>query len=75
MRLKYITVNLDFSFVIPLFGIKMKILIFLILTALIALSMGHGDEEDTPNTIEYSSAEFVQEVPKTNHFVMFYAPW
>lgn len=49
--------------------------IFLILSALIALSMGHGDEEETPNTIEYSSAEFVQEVPKTNHFVMFYAPW
>ncbi|XP_053971858.1 thioredoxin domain-containing protein 5 [Hylaeus anthracinus] len=39
------------------------------------LSQVNSEEEDKVHTVQYNKDNFLSEIKKKNHFVMFYAPW
>lgn len=54
--------------------ILLKVCIYLFISTCIMENISAEDENDE-YSIAYTSETFVEEVPKNNHFVMFYAPW
>lgn len=51
----------------------MKVLtVFLYLLSCFLSALCHEDEV---YTLKYNNDNFSQEIPKKNHFIMFYAPW
>lgn len=39
------------------------------------LSVIYADDDEDVHTVQYTVENFEEEIPKRNHFVMFYAPW
>jgi hypothetical protein len=49
--------------------------IWLCFVSCAVLSVAHYSDPSDIHTVRYTSDTFSTEVPKKNHFIMFFAPW